>query len=59
MNDVVTVRKTLVDERHEGFLTIRKPFTIMLGFFGLEVGGLFSYSFRMPNNACTEGSHFL
>ena len=46
VNDVVIVRKRLVDERHEEFVIITKPFRIMLEFvvlfsFGLEVGGYF------------------
>ena len=48
MNQALTVRKTLLHETHEGFLIIRKPFTMMLGFIelfppGWEGGGLLPY----------------
>ena len=35
VNQALTVRKPLLHETHEGFLIIRKPFTMMLGFIEL------------------------
>ena len=35
VNQVLTVKKTLLHETHERFFIIRKPFTVMLGFIEL------------------------